>query len=391
MVFFRNKKAGIKETLVGTLLLTAGFLLIIVIWQTFQGKVSAKGAESICQGSIALREKSYTEIHDPYVGAKLGSVATPFLCRTLNNDIPANKGADKQEAEREISELAAKCWNQFGQGLIKDVFKEGDPITKNCFICYTVNLREFKPNVEIKSDELLRYMFETPYKVVPQTDYCKLSGGFCIDSENKQDCQSNIEADSTYILTDKNNELCKKKNKKTCCYTEYDCWNNGGTCGSENPDANKYKEYLLWKCPSSMKCFVKNENYYSYGDYIQKSGGPGNIIITNHLKHGETYAIGFGSPTKECGICTALGIGGGAAATVGGAVALGVPTGGLGAIAVVGVYFATGYFATKGVTQFGAEKYAEIYDRNLNTIYISPLSEMQSGNYCSIVEDVRTK
>ena len=144
-----------------------------------------------------------------------------------------------------------------------------------------------------------------------------------------------------------------------------------------------------------MKCYVNKEYYYSYGDYIQRFGGPGNIIVTSDIKPGETYAVSFGSPTGECGICTLIGLGTGAAATAGGiygAIALGIPTGGLSLVGagVVAVLFSTGYFAGKAGSTYAVENFATLFDRDINTIYLTTLTQIQSGEYCSIVRDVKS-
>ncbi len=392
MHIFQNKKTQVKGFLITTILLTAAFVLIISIWQTFQGKVGAKEAEAICKGSVALREKSYTEIYDPATGKlKIGSVATPLLCRTLDKYIPENKDASKEDIKREISDLMTKCWNQFGEGLIEDVFKEGDSITKNCFICYNVNLREtYKFKGEIKSDELLQYMFETPYKASTDDDRCKITGGFCIDSENTEDCSSKISADPSYLLIDKKNDACVKKNKKSCCYTEYECWNKGSICSSTNPDGNLYNEYSSWDCPSKMKCFIKKENYNSYVDYIQKFGGPGNIIVPTNIKPGETYAISFGSPTGQCSWCTKFGFGTGAGA-VALALYLGVPTGGIGTVGVLVVsgIFGAGYLGGKTASEYAVDNMEQLFERDINTIYLTTLNDALKEERCNIIEDIR--
>jgi len=141
-----------------------------------------------------------------------------------------------------------------------------------------------------------------------------------------------------------------------------------------------------------MKCYAKKEDYYSYGDYIQRFGGPGNIIIPTNVKVGETYAISFGSPTGECGWCTSLGLGTGTAAvagTVALALAAGIPTGGIGTVAVtLSAIFGVGYVAGKGGSEF-VVKNVDLFKRNTNTVYLTTLPQIQEGNYCDIIKDIR--
>jgi len=178
--------------------------------------------------------------------------------------------------------------------------------------------------------------------------------------------------------------VCKRRGE-TCCYTDYGCWNKGGICSANNPDVDDYIEFEnnAWDCPSQMKCFVENENYFSYYEYITSYGGSGNIIIPTNIKPGETYAISFGSPTGNCELCTKLGLGVGVL-TVGGAIALGIPTGGIGGIVVL---FGAGYFAGKGGSEFTLDSFEDLFERDTNTMYITTLDQILSGDYCSIVEE----
>ncbi len=403
---FQNKKSIAKEQIVWIILLTASFVLIIPVIELFQAKAEAKTTESICRGSVALRERSYKEF---YLGpAKMGAVATPLLCRTNDKYLPQNKDATKEQVEKEIADLMAKCWETFGEGRIQDVFKEGDQFYKNCFVCYTVSLREtsdFKgERGTISFAENLQYMFEHPYKSYPESDFCKITGGYCIDSESRDECNK-IPASSSYILIDKKSDICQKKNKKACCYTEYGCWNKGGICSDYNPDANRYTAYDSegWSCPSKMNCFIKKENYYSYGDYIQRYGGPGNMLVLTDLKPGETYAISFGSKTKECGWCKELGRSGAIATALGGvatvitlaatapvSIPVGIVAGG--ALLAGGGGAVIGYVGFRGGSELASEAFiSKLFERDINTIYLTTLNQIQTGNQCSLVSDIRDK
>lgn len=392
MHFLQNRKSGALGFLVEVLILTVAFVGLIFVIPQFIGRAEGKTAESICRASVALREKSYTEIREPITPAefKVGSVASPLLCKTIDKFIPEEKDATKEDVERDIAELMASCWREFGEGIIQDPFKQGNQISKNCFVCYTVSLRATsKFNGEIKATELRKFLFDNAHKVDEKNDHCKVNGGFCIDTENVNDCSSKISTNPSYLLIKKNDLTCRKKGKRSCCYTEFECWNRGGACSGENLDVNLYSQYK-WNCPTGMKCFVKKENYYSYGDYIQKFGGPGNIIIPTDLKPGETYAISFGSPTGKCGWCTSFGIGTGVA-TVALALIAGVPTGGLGTVGVLTVsgLFGAGYVVGKGVSESASVTIGELFERDINTIYLTTLNQIQEGNYCTIVKDVR--
>ena len=118
---YRNKKSLLKETLAGTLMIMAAFVLIFFIAKDFVGTAEAKTAESICKGSVVLREKTYTEIEKGPI--KFGSVASPLLCKTIEKRLPENADATKEQIKRDFANLMASCWNQFGEGLIQDVFQ----------------------------------------------------------------------------------------------------------------------------------------------------------------------------------------------------------------------------------------------------------------------------
>lgn len=401
MHFYQNKKSMVKAFIVGILLLSVGFLLIAAILKIFEGKAEAATLDSICKGSVALREKTYRDIYEPLGGTKVGDVATPLLCRTSDLYLPEDRDATKEQVKKEFAELMASCWNRYGGGLIEDVFKVGDPHIKNCQVCYTVSLRETsKFKDEITSTEFLQYLFDTPYKVSPENDGCKVEGGFCIDSENWEDCGEKIDADDSYLLIDKKSIVCKQKGKAACCYTDYECWNRGGICSSTNPNVDEYKQYDEWDCPSEMECFIENENYYSYGEYIQRFGGDGNLIVLTDIKPGETYAISFGSPTDHCDICTKIGIGTGIAAG-GGIIALaviaGIPTGGIGTVVVFAIAAGVaGYALGKGGSEQFIEEtnVAEFFAGRLtSTIYLTTLNQIQNQDerLCRVVHELGEK
>ena len=408
MAFSLNKKSLAPAFLAVILLSLAAFLIILSFVPQFLHKAEANTAEGICALSVKARDLSYTEIRDPKFGLKLGSVATPLACKTVDKYVPGNKEALKEEVEREIATLLARCWQQFGEGLVKDVFKKGDQFSKNCFVCYTLSLGETPTFKELKSADLLNYMFNNPYKATTNADFCKINGGYCIDSENKEGCYSKIGADSSYILIKNKDTTCSKKGKNSCCYTEYGCWNKGGKCDAVNPNPAEYSEYSdkKWNCPPKMKCYIKKDSFYSYGDYIQRFGGPGNIIITTDLKPGETYAVSFGSPTEECAWCTkwasAFGLGGAVVLPVlaiAFAPATLVAVVGVGTLALVGGV--GGYSVTKVSTEsinsaLSSETLASILGyRNINTIYLSTLAQLQDNKdkveYCNVVKDVSGK
>lgn len=362
----------------------------------FASEAEAKTAESICKVSVVLREKTYTEIG---VGpVDFTSVASPLLCKTIDKDLPENKDATKEHVKRQFANLMTSCWNQFGEGLIKDVFKQGDPFINNCFICSTVSLSGTKKFKEpIPQNEFLEYLFTTPYKINEEGDRCKVSGGFCIDSEDKGGCFADDDnnVDDKYVSMNKKSTVCKKQGKNSCCYTGYECWDKGGKCEGSNNDP-KYTQYDKWRCPPDMSCFVKKENYYSYGEYFQSFGGEGKIFLGTDIKPGEVYAISFGSPTEKCDICEIWGLSGaaGAAGATYIAIVMAVSgpigwtlgaTGALASAAITYVSIKEGTEASVGIIK---DIKTYFTGRNFHTIYLTTLKQINEGNLCSNVKDI---
>ena len=417
MVFFqKNKKATI--TVLQVLLMGAiSILIIFAVIQLIKGPAEDTAAEAICKFSVGARAKTYKEL--TVKGVTVTAAGSPILCRTLNKYIPENKDATKQDIEKEIAGLMAQCWNRYYEGRIPDVFKAGDSANENCQICYTLNIREtptFKGSKgTISNADMQQYLFSNPYKAYENGDFCSVQldapGGFCSDAEKNTDCVSKIAADPSYILIDKKNDICMQKNKKSCCYTDYECWNKGGICSAENPDSTQiaFSLYDNWKCPSKMHCYIKKEDYFSYGDYIRKYGGPGNLLMfTPEIKPGETYAISFGSPTDTCAWCDAAskGVGQGVAIGTGATILYALSQGG--AVATVvsfipgGIFVVAGgaalaaggvaYFGAEATTQFTHKQIDDIFsERKINTIYFSTLNDMTQGKHCSLVKDIREK
>src|SRR3989338_1268766 len=236
----QNKKSAVKSFLVMVLIITAGFVVIFAIVPLILSSSNRAYADSICRGSIAFRDMTYTEIKTPGPGpvpsVKLGAIGTPELCKTSKLDLPEDNNAKPEEVKKDMADLMASCWDRYGTGYIEDVFKGGG---KKCQVCYIANLKETsKFKNEIAPVEFLQYLFKTPYKISSESDNCKgLEDGFCIDSEEKNECMSKFSGtvDVSYINIDKGNSACRRKGQTSCCYTDYGCLNKGGRCSASDP------------------------------------------------------------------------------------------------------------------------------------------------------------
>lgn len=428
MQYYLNKKSAVSGFLIMVLIITAGFMVIFFVIPMIVGGADKVYADSMCKGSVALREKSYTEIRPSIgpIGVTLAELGTPLLCKTSNLKLPEDKNADKEDVKKEFADLMASCWNRYGEGLVEDVFKKGSNTKNSCQVCYIVNLRETSkyslkeiskfnrgtPEGVITFQEFGQYLFETPYKVTSEDDGCKIDGGFCSDSDDSDKCGEKFadkNIDDSYLLIDTKSSVCMKKGQ-ACCYTDYKCWNGGGICSASNPgdindpNAIQYREYDEWDCPPDMKCFIENKNYFTYGEYVQRFGGDGLTMVTADIVPGETYAISFGSPTKGCGWCqTARNIGaavGAGAAVVAGTVLLvtGVVacpfTVGLGcALAGVGlltVGTAGGYVLSSLAAEGINDVQVLFTERDINTVYFTRLNQIYGAGeeLCKLVESI---
>jgi len=337
-----HKKAVVESMLVIILLTIAGFILILGILKVFISEAEAKTQEVICKGSVLLREKTYTEL-ETIGGIKYTEVGSPLLCNTIDEKIPKDKAANKEKIKEELAKLMVSCWNQFGEGLIDDVFKAGDPFVNNCFVCYNIRLGEgsdFKKEDPLKTTDFLKFLFEEPYKI----------------------------------------SLSSKK-----------CEKLKGLCRKENPDTDFYIKYTRVICEEKKEsCFVPKEQFTSYGEYIQSFSGQGKIILgMENIVPGETYAISFGSPTDECSICNRLGIGTGAGVALGTLITLGTgPVGWVVGAGVAGVVGIVSYIGAEQAFEAGAVELRDLFsERDFSTIYFTTLKQLQEEELCSIAEE----
>lgn len=392
-----HKKAIAFSTLIKIIIIVVSAVAIILITPTLLDRAETSTAETVCRASLMAREK--TAVHLPYVSSVTGDIQiTPLLCKTIDKEIPKKKDAKKEAVMKEFADSMARCWWQFGNGLIDDVFKEGNPTTNNCFICYDIKTKktsDFKEKIDGR--EFLEYLVKTPYKIEVEGDKCHNFGGECVSTESlcsEKNSKFSGEGKLKIFESDEKNLVCKQKyneenNKKpVCCYSDYSCWNNGGEC-SEKDTKSGFVKYDKWKCPSDKKCYIKDKNYVTYARYIQSYDGYGNMIITTPIEPGSTYAVSFGSPTGECEICEKIGL----------------ITGGVAAVVIIiytapvslpfTVLFGSGLVGggALGLGAYSSAKltlnaYSDLFKRKINTIYLTTLDEAFAESRCNIIKDV---
>lgn len=421
MRYCQNKKSAVSGFLIMVLIITASFAIIFFLIPIILNKTSVAYADSICKGSVAIRAKAQAEIGfaipfspDP----KFKTPPTPLFCKTSKLDLPKNKDDDSKDVKKQFANLVASCWDRYGEGLVEDVFRgEGSRAKNNCQVCYIVDtkktskfderLRKEDDSGAITLQEFTQYLFTTPYpeKVFSdkEVDDCRVDGGFCINS--KSECRGKFldeknkpYVDDSYLKIDGSSNVCKnKKGLPSCCYTKYECWNKGGICSSST-NINQYREFDGWDCPSDLKCFIKNDNHFTYGEYVQSFAGEGIIVGTANIIPRETYAISYGSLTETCDWCGPIK----RAGAIGGAIVGGtlVAAGIIAApftfgvsltVTAVGIGVVAGAVAGFTVAQLSSDeidkKLAEImHERGISTVYLTTLEQIQKEDLCSIVE-----
>jgi hypothetical protein len=255
---FREDRKATLQTLVGIFIVLLGFMLLIAVVYQFFSRAEEATAEVICRGSVAARQKTFKET---MWGAGPNLQLSPLLCKTIDKDAPEDKyDKTKEGIKQNFGDLIARCWWQFGEGLVQgmNVFGEKGWVAPKdkCFVCYTVHVSKskgFGTGNYISKADLERWLSITPYRV-------------------------GIKEDS---LTDEGTEELK----------EPQCERNGGKCKQFcTGDEIIHNE---WKCPAYNACCVGKELFVTYLDYIQSYGGIGRIMIEDNLKIKplETYAI----------------------------------------------------------------------------------------------------
>jgi hypothetical protein len=297
MIFSQNKAKLPLDTFAKWAIMIIAFILILGVFKQFIGKAEGKTAETICRGSVAAR--IYAKIEQKQLGFE--KKLSPLLCKTLNKELPEStpaKGKELETVKREISNSIARCWWMFGEGTTKDTFGSDifPRLADKCFICYTIKIKDMDKGF-FKGVDLRAFMASQPYKIIEEDDSCHLGDGFCYNT--KQECEDAKQDYKGYFKFDKNSKQCQKKNKKGCCYTNYDCINKGGICKSSNPNKENYVEYNKWSCPRKLNCFIKKDSYQTYLDYIQLNG---KFYVDDNLlfkEKKETYAVVFISDTSN--------------------------------------------------------------------------------------------
>ncbi len=381
------KKRGMTaSTLIGLLIAIVSFLVVFLVIDVAKLQAEERTAEELCRISIATREKTSIEVKKWGFGTEVK--VAPLICPTAKSE-DVGKGMTKDEVTEYIAKKIARCWYKYQEGLVEDVF-EGSTFKDKCQICYPLNIKkwdDYDEKGDITSADLVEFMYNTPYKVIEESDSCKLFGGECKTEEKCDDIIDN----NKYFKSNDDTKCKKQEENKICCYSPYDCLNKGGICSYDAPDITS-KKYDKWNCPSGTgECWIKEENYYSYLEYVQSYGGLGVVaVLTENVEPGKSYAISFASPTEDCGDFCELWALPGILTTAGGVITIAAGVWTLNpAIIIAGVKIAAGGAVMLGAGVGGAELVTAVNnalkERHVNTVYLSTLNDVTYNNIC---EDV---
>jgi len=262
-MYLHLAKKSAMQTLVNIAIILIGFIIIISVIYQFFSKADEAAAEAICRASVAAREKTFKETLG---GAGPNLKLSPILCKTIDKELPIKKEGTRDDIKKDFGELIAKCWWQFGQGLVdgKKIFGEKFPLGKDkCFICYTATVRSTK--------------YFSKAELITKSD---------LESWLSQHFYEAIETRHSYTQQD-------SSRRKT------ECEQKGGECLQKCTPTKKV--FSEWNCPPRKVCCVDRENLMSYLDYVQSSGGEGRIAIVDGLtiKPGETYAVSIAFDTPK--------------------------------------------------------------------------------------------
>ncbi len=151
----RNKRADLGEKFIITIIiLIVSFLLILAVIKNMVSKADDITGELICRGSVAARANFYIGT----TGEKQSMA--PLLCKTKDKDVPlVSKGANKEAMEKDMADLVKRCWWQFGNGLVDNMFDDVLFGNEKCFVCYVAKMN--MPGTTITRDEFSTYLSQT--------------------------------------------------------------------------------------------------------------------------------------------------------------------------------------------------------------------------------------
>lgn len=319
MRFLRSKRGLEFETLIEIILLIAGVGLLIGIILSITSKADQSTQEQLCRGFNALKfgyEKSAGSLTSKFI-------SPPRACNTLDKgDLPSKDFKARQDlandamrAKAEVRDLMRRCWWMWLEGRQQNMFDKALYQSDGCFVCYTFSVGK---GAGFSSTDLVTSLYE-PYIAKDSSNRCAgsvsagggSSGGagaspsfggttMPLGNGNGGRCMASCGGE----FPDKASSASCPPNQVCCVSTnrQNECGDKGGVCSST--PLNGYKQFLDWKCTGKKACFVSENNFASYLDYLQGTRGAGygsGMVVYEDgtsFNPGQLYAVTLVSPSR---------------------------------------------------------------------------------------------
>ncbi|MBW2974312.1 hypothetical protein KY366_01210 [Candidatus Woesearchaeota archaeon] len=281
--------------LISICLLLFSTVVIIGIWNVGISRAEDPVSELLCRNFNAARTKTKVKVLDFNV---INTV--PRTCKTLEKEVPSEDYLEKEDkslqaAMLEMSDLAARCWWMWLEGIEDDMFGTRWFGDDKCFICYTFDIK--KDVDPFQASLFKKFLDDRVYITEDTSDMCNVNGGGW--------CREKCEDDERQIPSTRcpEEEIDGEIKQQLCCNKKVECINKGGIC-EDKCDSN-YKEYPGWSCRGGEgeKCCIEKEDFLTYTGYVQSYMGEGAIIVSvdEFQPSKETYALSFISKTSNFG------------------------------------------------------------------------------------------
>lgn len=139
-----------NSTLLTLIVAVLVLLVLISVIIIFAQKSDKATQHTLCRASVILRGKATITLIQ---GVANMEKLTPLVCTT--SDLGTLKG-DREGVKKQIADNMAKCWWQFAEGSVQDIFMV-ERKEKGCFVCYTFNLEK---DLDLGEDSKINIMAE---------------------------------------------------------------------------------------------------------------------------------------------------------------------------------------------------------------------------------------
>jgi len=132
-----GKKGGLFDSLSDMILAVVVIIAIIAGIMIITPLLTKAATIDTCRSSVLLKAKANINIKGVNVAQKI----TPLACKTTD---AGTLSGTRDEIKQQIAELGAKCWYQYVEGTITDLFS-GSNNERSCAICYYFRVDELQP------------------------------------------------------------------------------------------------------------------------------------------------------------------------------------------------------------------------------------------------------